>query len=122
MSTMLRQLIDRYESAEQAVIEAITNEAEVSNLELGALDKTYRKAFEDLIGRDLATAQDRLERIQYLLAQVEKAAEGGRVVRELNDAILKDAASLLNNATGKPKYISEPANVERAVQIRSMCS
>lgn len=113
-------LIDELISTDESVRQILASDGEPCTTTLSGLDRRYQALFDALMNTEIIWPDQRMARVQFLLAQVSKQLDGGQFLDTLTNGILADVQYLSEKATENQEPLQNPGAGERAVNIVAM--
>lgn len=122
MGMDVSKLLADLNSADEAVYSLVSQEGDINSSDLKAVDIRLQNAFDSLLSADLSSPEQKLKRVEYLLEQINRNADGCGFMQKLTDAVMKDFQSF-SETTGTiqttEKYNCGEQETERFYSIGS---
>ncbi len=94
MGMDVSKLLADLNSADEAVYSLVSQEGEINSSDLKAVDIRLQNAFDSLLSADLSSPEQKLKRVEYLLEQINRNADGCGFMQKLTDAVMRDFQSV----------------------------
>ena len=103
MKANVGDLIANIEQAERAIQEIIAQGGEPDPDHLFQLDGRLEASYDALLSANLTCPDQRVERIGFLLDQIEEKSDGGAMLKQFTTVIMHDVLFILGNKDGRPQ-------------------
>ncbi|MEM7068308.1 MAG: hypothetical protein AAF478_05425 [Pseudomonadota bacterium] len=91
---MLRELIIRHTTIRVQIEQLLETETDLTHDAMAELDSLLESNFQEIMTMNLDSDSEKLERIQFAIAEISAICENGALAKTLTDRIYKDASSI----------------------------
>ena len=89
---------------------------------LPLLDKKLQKSFDELLAADLTFADERVQRICYMVEEIRKYTDGCEFIGKLTSSILTDVLHLSEQVENNPTQQKFTGVNDRTLRVIAKCS
>ncbi len=93
MALDVGKLLADLNSADEAIFSLVSQKGEIDFDDLKNLDVKLQYAFDSLLSAELSSPEQKLKRVEYLLEQINRNADGCSFMQKLTEAVMKDFLS-----------------------------